>query len=188
MKRVNDSQILVRRQLQKEIGLIQLPDEYMIGHSAQDSKYRFCEVIDAPAPIPVGSKLVVHELQSQSLELIGDKVHRVPIEFALGYLEEGRPFQCLKNLVLVKPDPKEETVSGSFILAPEFSRLTPVKATVLQVGPDCKEVKVGDRVVTAPFAGLEIELEEYGACLLVREFPLTEQYTDELLGWLENDQ
>lgn len=186
MRRANAETVLIRRQIQQSVGLIQLPDEYMMGKSASDSKYRFAEVVDGPEPLTPGDLIVVHEMQSQSLDLIGDKVHRAPLDFCLGFIPKGGgAFECLKNIVLVKPDPKEETVSGSFILAPEPSRLPAVKATVLKAGPEVKEVKEGDRVAVALFSGLEIELEEFGACLLVREFPLTDQYTDELLGWLE---
>lgn len=182
MRRVNDQQILVRRRIQKQVGLIQLPDEYMMGtlSGAKDAGYRFAECIDAK-DIPVGAKVVVHEAMSQSLELIGDKVHRVPIDFVLGYLEEGRPFQCYKNIVLVKPDPVKETVGNSFILAPESSKLPATTGTVVSLGPDCKYLEVGARVMFALFSGLEIELEGE-SFILLRELPLTPQWTDEILG------
>lgn len=183
MRRVNDNQVLFRREIQQSIGLIQLPDEYTMGKTAQSSKYRFAECIDAK-DIPTGAKVVVHEMMSQSLELIGDKIHRAPLDFCLGYIEEGRPFQCLKNVVLVRPDPVKETVENSFILAPESSRLPSTRGTVISIGPDCKYLEAGQRVLFALFSGLDIELEGE-TYLLLRELPLADNWTDEVIGIID---
>lgn len=185
MKRVNDNQILIRRTIQKEIGLIQLPDEFTIGKTGASSMYRFTECIDAK-DIPVGAKVIVHEAGSQSLELIGDNIHRAPIDFVLAYIEDNK-VKCLKNLILVKVDPQEETISGSFLLAPESSRLPSQTGTVLQVGPDTQEIKVGDRIMWSLFSGVEIDLLDEGTCVLLREFPLNSNYIDEVVGILEKN-
>lgn len=181
MRRVNDSQVLMRREIQRSIGLIQLPEEYIMGKTTESSEYRWATCIDAK-DIPTGARIVCHECMSQSLELIGDKVHRAPVDFVLGYISpEGGEFHCLKNVVLVKPDPRQETVENSFILAPDCSRKPSTTGTVISIGPDCKYVKPKDRVMFALFSGLDIQLdgETY---LLLREMPLTSQYTDEIIG------
>lgn len=185
MRRVNDSQVIIRRTIQQNIGIIQLPDEYMMGKNSSSSEYRFAEVVDGASPLAPGMKVIVHEMGSQSLELIGDKIHRAPIDFILAYINDTGAIQCLRNLVLVKPDPKEETVSGSFILAPESSRLPQTTGVVVNIGPDCKYVEVGQKALYALFSGVEVELggQEY---ILLREEP-PKGWTDEIVGILTNE-
>lgn len=184
MRVVNKEQVLFRRQRQSKIqedSLIQLPDEYLIGKNAESSKFRIGEFIDGPDNIPAGAKVVVHEAMSQSLELIGELVHRSPIDFVLAYIDNE--IHPLKNLVLVKPDPKEENIPGSFLLMPEFSRRPSQTGTVLALGPECKYLEAGARVAFALFSGVDFDFngETY---LLARETPLP-GYEDEILGVFE---
>ncbi len=187
MRVVNKQQALFRRFMQNKLhedSLIQLPEEFLIGKNAESSKFRIGELIDGPENIPTGARVIVHEAMSQSLELIGEKVHRAPIEFVLAYIDKDDVVHPLQNLVLVKPDPKEENIPGSFLLMPEYSRRPATTGTVLALGPDCKYVEVGNKVAYALFSGVDFDLNGE-TFLLVREMPLSNQYADELLGVLE---
>ena len=82
----------------------------------------------------------------------------------------------LADRVLVKPIPKEEVTKGGIVL-PDTAKEKPQEGEVVAVGPgrmteDGKriplEVKVGDRVIYAKYAGTEWKYngEEY---LIIRE-------------------
>jgi chaperonin GroES len=82
----------------------------------------------------------------------------------------------LGDRVLVKPTPKEEVSKGGIIL-PDTAKEKPQEGTIVAVGPGrltedgkriAMEVKVGEKVLYAKYAGTEIKLdgEEY---LIVRE-------------------
>lgn len=84
--------------------------------------------------------------------------------------------QPLGDRVLVKPKPKEE-VTKSGIVIPDTAKEKPQEGTIIAVGPGRRlengeivppEVKVGDTVLYAKYAGTEIKLdgEEH---LLLRE-------------------
>jgi chaperonin GroES len=73
----------------------------------------------------------------------------------------------LGDRVVVKPIPREEMTKGGIIL-PDTAKEKPQEGEVLAVGPgriteDGKrlpmEVKVGDRVLYAKYAGTEIKIE-----------------------------
>ncbi len=178
MRSASKEIVLIRRQAQKTYGLLQLPDSYAIGSGASTSKYRIADLVSGPDHIPAGSQVIVQELGSQEID--GD-LHRVPIEFVLGYIDEtgAKPLQ---NLVMVKPDPKEEK-RGS-ILVPECSQPPSTQGEVLAIGPDVKEVAPGQRVLFALFSGLEVELDGVGAVTFLRENPM-KSYSDELLAVIE---
>jgi len=78
--------------------------------------------------------------------------------------------------VLIKPTPKEEVSKGGIIL-PDTAKEKPQEGQIMAVGPGrltedgkriAMEVKVGEKVLYAKYAGTEIKLdgEEY---LIVRE-------------------
>ena len=74
------------------------------------------------------------------------------------------------RLIVDQPDDGERTSRGG-LLIPATAAPAPKRclwATVALVGPDVRSIKVGDRVLFLPQAGLEVELhtDEY---LLLRE-------------------
>jgi chaperonin GroES len=82
----------------------------------------------------------------------------------------------LADRVLIKPTPKEEVSKGGIIL-PDTAKEKPQEGQIVAVGPGrltedgkriAMEVKVGEKVLFAKYAGTEIKLdgEEY---LIVRE-------------------
>ena len=82
----------------------------------------------------------------------------------------------LGDRVVIKPSPKEE-VTKSGLVIPDTAKEKPQEGTILAVGPgkldeDGKrlpmDVKVGDKVLYAKYAGTEVKLEgeEY---LIVKE-------------------
>jgi len=82
----------------------------------------------------------------------------------------------LADRVLIKPTPKEEVSKGGIIL-PDTAKEKPQEGQIMAVGPGrltedgkriAMEVKVGEKVLFAKYAGTEIKLdgEEY---LIVRE-------------------
>ncbi len=82
----------------------------------------------------------------------------------------------LGDRVLIKPTPKEEVSKGGIIL-PDTAKEKPQEGQVVAVGPGrltedgkriAMEIKVGEKVLYAKYAGTEIKLdgEEY---LIVRE-------------------
>ena len=82
----------------------------------------------------------------------------------------------LADRVLIKPTPKEEVSKGGIIL-PDTAKEKPQEGQIVAVGPGrltedgkriAMEVKVGEKVLYAKYAGTEVKLdgEEY---LIVRE-------------------
>lgn len=82
----------------------------------------------------------------------------------------------LADRVLIKPTPKEDVSKGGIIL-PDTAKEKPQEGRIVAVGPGrltedgkriAMEVKVGEKVLFAKYAGTEIKLdgEEY---LIVRE-------------------
>jgi chaperonin GroES len=64
-----------------------------------------------------------------------------------------------KDLVLIKADPpKEKTASGLYITE-EWKSLPPT-GVVLAIGPDVKDVKVGDNVLFERYASVILRDEE----------------------------
>ncbi len=82
----------------------------------------------------------------------------------------------LGDRVMIKPTPKEDVSKGGIIL-PDTAKEKPQEGQIVAVGPGrlteegkriAMEVKVGDKVLYAKYAGMEIKLdgEEF---LIVRE-------------------
>jgi len=75
----------------------------------------------------------------------------------------------LNDRIVVKPIEKEETFAGGQLVLPETAKEKPQQGTVLAVGPGRYDedgekripldVKVGDMVLFAKYAGTEIKLE-----------------------------
>jgi co-chaperonin GroES (HSP10) len=74
-------------------------------------------------------------------------------------------FTPRKNLVLVKPDPKEEVSQGGIVLPDGPIRESHRIGTVLAVGKD-SALEVGDRIVFGTFAG-----HPYEDSLILNESP-----------------
>ena len=84
--------------------------------------------------------------------------------------------QPLADRVVIKPLPKEE-VTKSGIVLPDTAKEKPMEGTVIAVGPGNKnedgkiiplDVKVGDIVVYAKYAGTEIK-EDGEELIILRE-------------------
>jgi chaperonin GroES len=84
--------------------------------------------------------------------------------------------QPLADRVVIKPMPREDTTKGGIIL-PDTAKEKPMEGKVLAVGPgtltdDGKrvplDVKVGDTVVYAKYAGTEIK-EDGEELIILRE-------------------
>jgi chaperonin GroES len=83
----------------------------------------------------------------------------------------------LADRLIVRPiEPEATTASG--IVLPETAKTRPERGKVLAVGPGRIteegsrlpiEVKVGDTVLFAKYAGTEVELGADGKCLVLRE-------------------
>jgi chaperonin GroES len=83
----------------------------------------------------------------------------------------------LGDRLIVEPIEQEDTTSGG-ILIPETAKEKPQEGKVLAAGPGklddsgkriTMEVKVGDRVLYARYAGTEIKVEENKKVLILRE-------------------
>jgi len=83
----------------------------------------------------------------------------------------------LGDRLVVKPIEQEETTAGG-ILLPETAKEKPQEGEVLAAGPGklddggnrvAMEVKVGDRVLYAKYAGTEIKLEGDEKVLILKE-------------------
>lgn len=189
MRTVNKEKIaLIRRLPQKSIGSILLPDSFTMGASVESSKYRVAELVDGLDLAP-GVHVVVAEVASQDLDLketFGDDIHRTPAENVLAYIDDEGAHP-LQNIVMVKPDEKEEKISGTMLLMPDCSKRPPQTGTILAVGPKVKdkELAPGVRCAWAMFSGLEVPLEKEGNVIFLREDPLPLHYP-ELLAILED--
>lgn len=63
--------------------------------------------------------------------------------------------------VLVKPDPAESRLSAHGLATPSnVEQEQKAIGTVIEVGPDIKDIKKGDRVIYGAFAGEKIKLKE----------------------------
>ncbi|MBL8147055.1 MAG: co-chaperone GroES [Anaerolineae bacterium] len=74
----------------------------------------------------------------------------------------------LGDRVLVEPVEQEETIAGGMLVLPETAKEKPQQGNVLSVGAGRRDedgeriemdVKVGDKVLYAKYAGTEIKLE-----------------------------
>ena len=83
----------------------------------------------------------------------------------------------LGDRLIVEPIEQEDTTSGG-ILIPETAKEKPQEGRVLAAGPGKlddsgkrvkMEVKVGDRVLYARYAGTEIKIEENKKVLVLKE-------------------
>ncbi|MCG2769897.1 MAG: co-chaperone GroES [Anaerolineae bacterium] len=83
----------------------------------------------------------------------------------------------LGDRVIVEPLEKEEMTAGGIIL-PETAKEKPQQGTIVAVGPGRRDeegkripmdVKVGDRVLFAKYAGTEVKLEEDEKVLVLKE-------------------
>lgn len=67
--------------------------------------------------------------------------------------------ELMGNRLLVQRDKQEAIVSqsGLTIVAEQAHSIPPATGRVLKAGPDCKIIKVGDRVLFSPFISNELE-------------------------------
>lgn len=64
-----------------------------------------------------------------------------------------------ERVLLEVVEAKEEKTQGG-LFVPETAKEKPLEATVAAVGAKVEEVKAGDKVVYAKFAGTEIKVED----------------------------
>lgn len=68
------------------------------------------------------------------------------------------PVSPLKDrIVAVKEEPQTKTASGLYL--PEAAKEKPAEATVLAIGKDVAEVKVGDKIIFKEYAHTTIKVE-----------------------------
>lgn len=72
--------------------------------------------------------------------------------------------RLMRDLILVKPEEAEETWEGGIIVKTDTAKIPPPKGTVLSVGPDVSDIKVGDVVIYGKFA-----VQEFNDDVLVCE-------------------
>jgi chaperonin GroES len=93
------------------------------------------------------------------------------------YWEMAATLKPLGDRLVVKPIEQEETTAGG-ILLPETAKEKPQEGEVIAAGPGqlddsgnrvAMEVKVGDRVLYAKYAGTEIKLEGDEKVLILKE-------------------
>ena len=64
----------------------------------------------------------------------------------------------LARRVLIEPlKPVEKTSSGLFI--PDSAQSVPQEANVISIGPDVKELAIGDRVIYSNYAGTKLDYD-----------------------------
>ena len=84
--------------------------------------------------------------------------------------------QPLGARVLIKRKPELTETAGGIII-PDTLTEKPMEGDVISIGDEVKKVKVGDKVLFAKFAGVEILENEEGMFLIMSE--------SELLGILK---
>ncbi len=187
MRTASKEIVLIKRKIQRNVGAILLPEEFTIGSSSSTSRYRIAEVVDGGGLAP-GTQVVLGEMSSVEVEeFIGEGIHRAPLEFILAKIDpETGACLPLKNLVLVKPDPLEENISGSMLLMPDCSKKPSQVGTVIKVGPEVKDPELveGARVIWSLFTGMEVSLDKEGDCILLRSEPL-KNHIAELVAVIE---
>jgi chaperonin GroES len=62
-----------------------------------------------------------------------------------------------EDRVAIKRAPVPETKQGGVIIMPEKAKEKPQEGTIAAVGPNVTNLKVGDVVLFAKYAGMEIE-------------------------------
>lgn len=85
----------------------------------------------------------------------------------------------LKANVLVRPDPPPEKTAGGLLYKPDTVKTRSQRGTVLAVGPDCKGVTVGARVLFTYWSAVHLDLHG------VEHFLYRE---DEILGILHGEE
>jgi len=74
----------------------------------------------------------------------------------------------LGQRVVVEPKAAEETTASGIIVAAK-SPDKPMEGTVIAVGPDCKSVKAGDKVIFKQYSPTEFKHEDKEVYLLDEE-------------------
>ena len=65
----------------------------------------------------------------------------------------------LGSRVLIKMIENDDVTKGGIILT-SASKDRPTVAEILEIGPECSGLKIGDRVITAKYAGSPIKVDE----------------------------
>jgi len=82
----------------------------------------------------------------------------------------------LKDRVVVKFSSEELEKTPGGIYVPDVAKEKPQKGTVIEVGSEVKEVKVGDTVLFDKYAGSKIKIDDF-EYLIIKE--------EEILGIIE---
>ena len=77
-------------------------------------------------------------------------------------------FIPLGNKVLIKRPPDLSVTDGG-ILIPEAYQEKPMEGEIASIGEDVTKVKVGDRVLHAKYAGIEIELKDGKYLIMIED-------------------
>lgn len=73
-------------------------------------------------------------------------------------------YKPLGSFVIVKPHFEE--VSDGGIVIPQTGKKVPRKAKVVAIGPSCKDVKVGDKILVPKFMPFLTDNRPGGLCIL----------------------
>ena len=92
-------------------------------------------------------------------------------------MQKGTKLRPLGDRLIVEPIEQEETTAGG-ILLPETAKEKPQEGKVIAAGPGARDengeripmdVKIGDRVLFAKYAGTEVKLAEDEKILVLKE-------------------
>lgn len=97
-------------------------------------------------------------------ETEGHVHHRAEADWKLG--EDAHP---IRDRVIVQRDASEETYGGTRIVRPAKHRAKSPRCTVIAVGPQCSEVKAGDKVFVNTWSGEPIHHDELNNLFVVLE-------------------
>jgi chaperonin GroES len=71
------------------------------------------------------------------------------------------------RVVAVKQEAKAQTASGLYL--PDSAKEKPVSATVVAIGPDVKQVKVGDHIVYKDYVVTELKIGDKDYLIIKEE-------------------
>ena len=72
--------------------------------------------------------------------------------------------RLLRELVLIELIDSDETWDGGIILKTEHAKTPPPQGKIIEVGPDVREVKVGQTVIYGKHAAQELEEGKVMVC------------------------
>lgn len=79
--------------------------------------------------------------------------------------------QPLKNRIIIERDPVKESTSGGLVI-PEAAQDKEISGTVIAIGPDVKDIVVGNKVLFGRHDGVDIDskyMSHKGDFILIRD-------------------